>query len=57
MQKMGIIHSCLTMFDADINIMIFHPITLKDLQVMMKSFAHDKIPRPDGWTIDLFLQL
>jgi hypothetical protein len=30
-------------------------VTLEELKVVLNSFQKDKIPRPDGWTIEFFL--
>lgn len=55
MQQMVVVDSYLTMFDFDINTMLFQPITMEELQATMKSFACDKIVRPNGWPTILFL--
>jgi hypothetical protein len=31
------------------------PCTKEEVLVVLKSFSKDKIPRPDGWTVEFFL--
>jgi len=47
-QLMGVIDSYPTIFDANINNMLFHPIIMEELRAMMESFSRDKSPHPDG---------
>ncbi len=47
-QLMGVIDSYPTSFYANINTMLFHTITMEELQATMESFSHDKSPWPDG---------
>jgi hypothetical protein len=37
------------------NIMLMEKVTLEELKDVMNSFQKDKIPGPDGWTIEFFL--
>jgi hypothetical protein len=31
------------------------PCTLEDIESILKGFTKDKIPGPDGWTVEFFL--
>ena len=32
-----------------------HAVTLEELSDVLKGFAKDKSPTPDGWTVEFFL--
>jgi hypothetical protein len=34
---------------------MFEAVTLNEVEDILKSFAKDKSPGPDGWTMELFL--
>lgn len=44
-----------SMFNKESNQVIFHPITLEEILWVLKSFAKDKCPCPDGWTMDILI--
>jgi len=35
--------------------MIYKEVSLQEIEKVLKSFAKDKSPGPDGWIVELFL--
>lgn len=52
-QLWGIKHY-LIMFDDVVNHAPFNPVSAEEIHEVLNSFHGDKIPGPDGWTIELF---
>lgn len=42
------------MFNAKENEPLFRPTSIKEIQLVLKSFSKDKCPSLDGWTVDFF---
>lgn len=43
------------MFNNESNVALYRLVTKDEILTVLKSFAKDKCPGPDGWTIEFFL--
>lgn len=43
------------MFDQSSNENMEKPISIVEIEEVLKSFTHDKIPEPDGWLVMFFV--